>query len=63
MCTTSETQVKEGWKLQLVNPEGITVKEFNLGGNSYEDHDSQFYLGEEIIETLPEEAFEPYKEK
>lgn len=59
--TISETQVKEGWSLSLVNPDGDVIKEFNLGGNSYEDHDAQFYLGEEIIEALPEDAFEPYE--
>ena len=55
-------QVKEGYKLVLTyNDKEIWNRE--LGGSSFEDHDSQFYLGEQIIENLPGNAFEPYVEQ
>lgn len=60
--TTSETQVKDGYTLALLGPDGVKIWERSLGGSSFEDPDAMFYLGEEIIEQLPEDAFEPYKE-
>ena len=60
--TTSETQVKDGYTLTLFGPGGNKIWERSLRGSSFEDSDSLFYLGEEVIEHLPEDAFEPYEE-
>ena len=57
----SETQVKSGYSLVLIGPDGEIWRR-SLSGSSFDDHDSMFYLGEQIIEHLPEDALEPYSD-
>lgn len=56
----SETQVKPGYVLTLTGPDDEKIWERSLSGSSFEEHDDMFYLGEQIVEALPEDAFEPY---
>jgi len=59
----SEEMVKAGYKVVVVGPDGTTIWERSLSGSSFDDSDAMFYLGEQIIESLPEDAFEPYIEE
>ena len=58
----SETQVRDGYRLVLFGPGEYKIWQRSLSGSSFEDSDAFMYLGEQIIEALPEEAFEPCEE-
>ena len=57
----SKTQVKAGYRLVIYGPNGEQVWERPLSKSSFEDNDARMYLGEQVIEALPEDAFEPYE--
>jgi hypothetical protein len=59
----SEVKVKQGYSIRLYGPEGNLIWERQLSGSSFDDNESLFYLGEEIIEQLPGGAFEDYKDE
>lgn len=63
MSEIGDTVVKPGYSIRLYGPNNALIWERQLSGSSFDDHDSLFYLGEEIIEQLPVDAFDKMEDE